>query len=272
MSVKPIKLNSMVGAAWGQKGTLPIPNGPTYHELILETNAEAVDLERISVMLNAEEIYVLTGSELLMLERYKRRNHTAGHYVIPFSDIVARTKNGVRYTGLVTERGDNIHLDVQFKAKDADAEPLSIQVHAWVSNAQAVRVIVPMIKRETMPANATGVNEFTSLVSSPLRSIRRMHFMYDKIEKLEIERDFVKEFEANKFISEANAKRNERTPQAGYFHFDPIVRGFSIDELFPTQHSSSLKFSVTTTDVAGSIPILVESVNVVRPELLAGKA
>ncbi len=272
MSVKPIKLNSMVGAAWGQKGTLPIPNGPTYHELVLETNAEAADLERVSITLNAEEIYVLTGSELLMLERYKRREHTAGHFVIPFSDIVARTKNGVRYTGLVTELGDNIHLDVQFKAKAAGSDPLSIQVHAWVSNAQAVRVILPSIKRETMPANAVGVNEFTNLIANPLRSIRRMHFMYDKIEKLEIERDFVKEFEANKFISEANAKRNERTPQAGYFHFDPIVRGFSIDELFPTQHSSSLKFSVTTTDVAGSIPILVESVSVVRPELLAGKA
>ena len=96
--------------------------------------------------------------------------------------------------------------------------------------------------------------------------------MHTGITKLEVERDFVKEYEANKFINEANAKRNERTPQAGYFHFDPIVRGFSIDELFPTQHSSNLKFSVTTSDVAGSIPILVESVKVVRPEMLAGRS
>lgn len=268
MSVKPIKLNSMVGAAWGQKGTLPIPVGPTYQELILETNAEAADLERVSITLNAEEIYVLTGSELLMLERYKRRDHTAGHFVIPFADIAARTKNGVRYTGLVTERGDNIQLDIQFKAKAQGADPLSIQVHAWVTNAQAVRILVPMIKRETMAANAAGTNEFTNLISSPLIAVRRMHFMHDKINKLEIERDFVKEFEANKFIAEANAKRNERTPQAGYFHFDPIVRGFSIDELFPTVHTSSLKFTVTTDDVAGSIPILVESVKNVRPDIV----
>ncbi|ANP76497.1 Viral coat protein P2 N-terminal domain-containing protein [Vibrio crassostreae] len=272
MSVKPIKLNSMVGASWGQKGTLPIPNGPTYHELVLETNASAADMQRITITLNAEEIYVLTGEELLMLERYKQRDATVGHFVIPFSDIVARTKNGVRYTGLVTELGDNIHLDIQFKGKAANATPLSIQVHAWVSNSQAMRVLVPMIKRETMPANAQGENEFTNLVASPLISIRRMHFMHDKISKLEIERDFVKEYEANTFISEANAKRNERTPQDGYFHFDPIVRGFSIDELFPTQHSSNLKFSVTTTDVPGSIPILVESVKVTRPEMLQSGA
>ncbi|MCG9578808.1 major capsid protein P2 [Vibrio tubiashii] len=104
MSVKPIKLNSMVGAAWGQKGTLPIPNGPTYHELELETNADA----------------------LLMLERYKRRDPTSGHYIIPFSDVVARTKNGGRYTGLVTELGDNIHLEIQFRNKRSGADPLSI--------------------------------------------------------------------------------------------------------------------------------------------------
>ena len=271
MTVKPIKLNSMVGAKWGEKGTLPIPNGPTYHELIMETNATAQDLERVSITLNTDEIYVLTGAEILMLERYKRRDHTAGLFVIPFSDIVARTKNGVRYTGLVTELGDSIHLDVQFKAKAAGVDDLHVQMWAHVTNAQAVRVIVPKIKRQTMPANAQGDNEFTNLIHSPNIAIRRMHFMHDAINKLKIERDFTKEFECSKLISEANTKRNERTPQAGYFHFDPIVRGFSIDELFPTQHSSSLVFTVTTDDIPGSIPILVESVEVVRPDLLAGQ-
>lgn len=272
MTVKPIKLNSMVGAKWGEKGTLPIPNGPTYHELIVETNAQAQDIERLSITLNTDEIYVLTGAELLMLERYKRRDHTAGLFVVPFSDIVARTKNGVRYTGLVTELGDSIQLDIQFKAKPASADELHVQIWAHVTNAQAIRVIVPKIKRQTMSANSQGDNEFTNLLHSPTLAIRRMHFMHDAINKLKIERDFSKEFESSKLISEANIKRNERTPQAGYFHFDPIVRGFSIDELFPTQHSSSLVFTVTTTDIPGSIPILVESVEVVRPDLLAGQS
>lgn len=271
MTVKPIKLNSMVGAKWGEKGTLPIPNGPTYHELIIETNAKAQDILRLTITLNTEEIYVLTGAELLMLERYKRRDHTTGLYVVPFSDIVARTKNGVRYTGLVTEMGDSIHLDVQFNYKLDTEEDLKIQVWAHVSNAQAARVIVPKIKRQTMSANSQGENEFTNLLHSPTLAVRRMHFMHHGITQLKIERDFNKEFEASKLINEANIKRNERTPQAGYFHFDPIVRGFSIDELFPTQHSSSLVFTATTHDIPGSIPILVESVEVVRPDLLAGQ-
>ncbi|MBE8577948.1 major capsid protein P2 [Vibrio sp. OPT18] len=268
MSVKPIKLNSMVGARWGEKGTLPIPVGPTYQEIILETNAAAEDLERVSITLNTDEIYVLTGSELLMLERYKRQDHTAGIFVIPFADVSARTKNGVRYTALVTELGDAIHLDVQFKQKAADVDPLTIQVWAHVTNAQAARVIVPRMKRQTMPANAQGENEYASLISSPALSVRRMHFMHNDIQKLKIERDFTKEYEASKLISEANTKRNKRTPQAGYFHFDPTVRGFSIDELFPTVHNSNLTFTVTTGDVPGSIPILIESVEVVRPDLL----
>ncbi|MGF1762458.1 major capsid protein P2 [Aliivibrio kagoshimensis] len=268
MSVKPLKLNSMTGAKWGEKGTLQIPVGPTYQELILETNATAAELERVSIMLNTTEIYVLTGSELLMLELYKKIEATAGIFVIPFADIVARTQNGVRYTGLVTELGDNITLDIQFKAKAAGADPLTIQTWAHVTAAEPMRVVVPHIKRQTMSANAQGENEFTSLVASPHIAIRRMHFKHANITKMKIERDFNKEYEATKLINTANTKRNERTPQAGYFHFDPIVRGFSINDLFPTAHSSNLTFTVTTSDIAGSIPILVESVEVVRPEML----
>ena len=48
MSVKPIRLNSMVGAEYGQKGTLPIPVGPTYQEIILETNIKNYDREGLS--------------------------------------------------------------------------------------------------------------------------------------------------------------------------------------------------------------------------------
>ncbi|MCG9578807.1 hypothetical protein L1D14_21590 [Vibrio tubiashii] len=83
-------------------------------------------------------------------------------------------------------------------------------MHAWVSNAQAMHVVVSLVKRETMPVNASEVNEFTNLIASPLISIRRMHFLHDKITKLDIERDFVKEFEAYRFIAEANAKRNRQ--------------------------------------------------------------
>ncbi|EJG0226878.1 hypothetical protein DBT82_RS20740 [Vibrio parahaemolyticus] len=268
MSVKPIKLNSMTGASWGQKGTLQIPVGPTYHEIVLETNATPEQLERVTITLNGEEIYILTGRELDMLEAYKQRKKTEGYFVIPFSDVSARTKNGVRYTSLVTEPGDNIHLDIEF-ASNQGSTALSIQAHAWVTESQAARVIVPFLRKETMSANAAGVNEFTNLVSSPLINVRRMHFEYDKIKKLEIERDFIKVFEASKFINNANALRNSRTPQNGYFHFDPIVRGFSLDELFQTAHASSLKFSVTTEEAPGHIPILVESVKIVRPELIA---
>ena len=266
--VLPIKLNSMTGAAWGQKGTLVLPNGPTYEEIILVTSATPAELERVSVNLNGDEIYILSGQELQMLEAYKRREKTTGVYVIPFSDITARTKNGVRYTALVTELGDNITLDIQFKAKSS-ATPLSIECWAHVSPAQPMRIVLPRLRKETMQASAVGDNEFTGLLSSPNLVIRRMHFANATIAKLQIHRDFVREYEATKSISDANQKRNERTPQPGYFHFDPIVRGFSIEELFPTTRNSELKFTVTTTEAPGYIPILIESLEVVRPEVFA---
>lgn len=268
-SVKPIKLNSMTGANWGEKGTLIIPIGPTYEEIILETNATAEELERVSITLNGDEIYILSGSELVMLEKYKQHPQTAGIFVIPFSDISARTKNGVRYTGLVTELGDNITLDIQFKAKE-DGDALAIQCWAYTSSRQPARIVVPKIRKQTMQASAQGENEFTSLVSSPNLVVRRMHFVHPDMNKLTVSRDFVKEHEVTRPIATMNAIRNKRTWQAGYFHFDPIVRGFSIEELFPTVHVSELKFTADVSSVAGSIPILVESVEVVRPEMLAG--
>lgn len=267
--VKPIKLNSMTGAKWGEKGSLQIPVGPTYEEIIVDTNARANELERVSITLNGDEIYILSGSELVMLEKYKQRPQTNGLFIIPFSDITARTKNGVRYTGLVTELGDNITLDIQFKAK-ASGDDLSIQCWAYTSERQPMRVVVPKIRKQTMQASAQGENEFTSLVASPTLVVRRMHFQHADINKLKVYRDFVKEHEVTRHIATMNAARNERTWQAGYFHFDPIVRGFSIEELFPTVHASELKFTLDVATVAGSIPILVESVEVVRPEVMAG--
>ncbi|WP_417448421.1 hypothetical protein, partial [Idiomarina abyssalis] len=97
---------------------------------------------------------------------------------------------------------------------------------------------------------------------------RRMHFMSDQIHSLQIYRDFVKVHDSIRALEDMRAKRNRRFWQAGCYHFDPIMRGFYIDELFPTAHGSELKFTVKTNQPVGSIPIIVESVLVVRPDLV----
>ena len=265
----PTKLNSFNGTGYGEKASLTIPVGPTYEEIFLETNLTASQLQRVSISLNADEIIVLDGDMMKKLEAYKGLTQTEGFFTIPLSDITAKTKNGVRYTGLVTELGDNITLEVEI-ADNSNANPPAIKLQAWatVSARQDVRVVVPKIKKQTMQATSTE-NEFLELVSGPLQLVRRMHFMSDQIHSLQIYRDFVKVFDASKGLEEMRAKRNRRFWQTGCFHFDPIMRGFYIDELFPTMHSSELKFTVKTNKPVGSIPIIVESVEVVRPDLVS---
>lgn len=264
----PTKLNSFTGTGYGEKATLTIPIGPTYDEIFLETNLTAAQLRRVTLSLNADEIIVLDGELIKKLEAYKGLAQVDGFFTIPLADITAKTKNGVRYTGLVTEAGDNITLEVEI-ADTSQSNAPSIQLQAWatVSVNQPARVIVPKIKKQTMQASSTE-NEFLDLVSGPLQLVRRMHFLSGEIHTLQVYRDFVKVYDASRGLEEMRAKRNRRFWQAGCFHFDPVMRGFYIDELFRTAHSSELKFTVKTNQPEGSIPIIVESVEVIRPDLV----
>ena len=266
--ISVMKLNSFTGAGYGEKASLVLPTGPTYEEIFLETNLLPEQITRVTITLNGDEIVVLDGKLMKMLEAYKGMPAADGFYQIPLADITAKTKNGMRYTALVTEKGDNILLEVEIAPAPENSPAVQLKGHASVSPAQAARIVVPQIKKQTMQATSTE-NEFLELVSGPLQLVRRMHFMSDQVHSLQIYRDFVKVFDASKGLEEMRAKRNRRFWQTGCFHFDPIMRGFYIDELFPTMHSSELKFTVKTNKPVGSIPIIVESVEVVRPDLVS---
>ena len=262
------KLNSFTGAGYGEKATLTLPIGPTYDEIFIETNLSAAQMSRVTITLNADEIIVLNGELIDSLESYKGLAKTAGFFTIPLVDITAKTKNGMNYTGLVTQAGDNITLEIEIQ-DTTEANPPAIKLQAWatVSARQSARVVIPQIKKHTMQASSTE-NEFLDMVSSPMHLVRRMHFLSDEVHTLQIYRDFVKVHDSTKAFEMMRAKRNRRFWQANTFHFDPLMRGFYIDELFATQHNSELKFTVKTNKPVGSIPIIVESVLVVRPDLI----
>ena len=211
----PTKLNSFTGTGYGEKATLTIPIGPTYDEIFLETNLSAAQLRRVTISLNADEIIVLDGELIKKIEAYKGLAQTDGFFTIPLADISAKTKNGVRYTGLVTEAGDNITLEVEIADSAQDNAP-AIKLQAWatVSARQPARVVIPQIKKQTMQASSTE-NEFLDLVSGPLHLVRRMHFLSDQIHALQIYRDFVKVHDSSRALEDMRAKRNRRFWQVG---------------------------------------------------------
>ncbi|MGY3687144.1 major capsid protein P2 [Vibrio coralliilyticus] len=267
--ISVMKLNSFTGAGYGEKASLVLPTGPTYEEIFLETNLLPEQITRVTITLNGDEIVVLDGKLMKMLEAYKGMPAADGFYQIPLADITAKTKNGMRYTALVTEKGDNILLEVEIAPAPENSPAVQLKGHASVSPAQAARVVVPQIKKQTMQATATE-NEFLDLVSGPLLHVRRIHFVSDKIQSVELSRDYIREYDSTAVVDAMRAKRNRRFWQSGFYHFDPIMRGYYLDELMPTVHQHELKFTVKTSEPCGTIPIIVESVNVVRPDLVNG--
>lgn len=264
----PTKLNSFTGVGYGQKANTIIPVGPTYEEIFLETNLTAAQIKRVVITLNADEIVVLDGATMDMFESYKGVSSSATFFSIPFADITAKTKLGMKYTSLVTEAGDNITLEVEIAdTEQANPPAIKLQARAIVSPRQAVRVLVPMIKKQIMQATGTE-NQFFDLVSGADILVKRLHFASSEITEIKVERDYVKIYESTAEFEEMRAKKNKRFWQPGYYHFDPVVRGYYIDELFRTAHTSELKFTVNTNKPCGSIPIIVESVKVVRPDLV----
>ena len=89
--VIPRQLKAFEGVGWNQQAVVQLTGGPSYHEVILKTSLAATDMTKITVELNGDPIYTLKGTDLLMLERYRKRTVVAGFFPIYFSDMVNST-------------------------------------------------------------------------------------------------------------------------------------------------------------------------------------
>ncbi|EGR2474324.1 TPA: hypothetical protein I7108_003083 [Vibrio cholerae O1] len=265
------KMTSMSGLTFDGVASLIIPTGLTYESFHIKTNLTAEQIKEVKITLNDEAIYTPTGKDLRMLQEYKGEPVLDGVFVVPFSDTSLREQGGIVNSALVTERGDSILLEISIgNATEGQTVP-QIDIYAVVSDAQATRIFLPRLTYQSMQAGAIGDNDFDNLVSAPYRFIRRMFFKSDAVAELEIKRDYVEEFKAPKDVNDYEQRRNNRAPIDGVFTFDPIQRGFVAGYAFPTLHANELKFRVKCTKGTPNIPILVESTEVVRPDLFAKK-
>ena len=70
----------------GEKATLIIQTGATYEDILLEKNGTPAQIKRVSITLNDEEIIVLDGALMKVLEVYKCMPESAGFYHISLAD------------------------------------------------------------------------------------------------------------------------------------------------------------------------------------------
>lgn len=264
MSALNIKLNSFSGVGAGQTASLVLENGPYYQDIYLKTNVTPEQIESVKLKLNTVELFDLSGTQLRMLDTYYQKTISTGYFPLPISASYAGELKRRLQTGIATFPGDNLVLEV--KIASAATAP-TLEAFAEVRNNPGVRPFVRRMLPNTIPAAAAGEAQFTSFTKGP--RIMAAHFLKSDMDSLIIERDKQILFELDKVANNMILKREGRTPQSNYFHFDPARHDYPVDEAMVTV-SQALAFKVNVGS-GGNIPVLFDVLDadprlVVAPE------
>lgn len=258
MFMIPRKLEGFNGLAWGQTATLDIDTGSTFHEIILESSTltDPAKLEKVVLELNGDEIIDLTGTILVMLERYRKRYETSGVYVLYLSDVVNEGQANRNVSSLITFPTDQLTLKVKVAAGSG---AIDLKASAMVSASQEQRIVIPRKYRTNITAGQTNDNTWSKLTRGP--AVQRIHFQGD-LTRLRWKKDDNVVWEREAALNAAYLKRMDRAPQAGYFHFDAIEQDYGFSDLFGTVVQRSL---VADYDLAtpGNLPMVIEAVQAV---------
>lgn len=252
------ELNDFSGpSGFSKTKTLHLDTGPVYHEIQLFTNVNNDQIEQVEIKVNGDAIYDITGQFLRDLEKYKNRYQAAGVFIVPFSDLTARTQDGQHMTGLVTLPGDNITVKVKFAAATSAQTTAGtvpeVTAVAITGDSVPVRELMPRMYRETIDGGKTGKVNFKTFNRGP--RIRRLHLIAD-IERLEIKRDRKVRFDLTKVQNNFALRHDGLVPVDGYYHFDPVQTRFMLADSLQTAGES---FEINPTlNTAGDFEVVFE--------------
>ena len=268
---RPKELDPVEGVGWGNRASLRLVSGPTYHNLELVTDVtDPKDIERVEVSLNGSARYSLSGETLVALQKHRKNYTQDGRYIISFGDATLRTKIGVRQTDLVTLQGEIWFVYITLKAKTAQeiadnnlpATP-SIRARAHVLPAQAERYYMPKVYELTWFASAAGRTPFDFAERSPMMNLKRIHFKDNSIDRVRVLRDTYEELNVNKADNAFDLAHSKKEQNIGWFSLDFIRYGFGADGMLNTAARNQLAFELEKS-TTGSIPVVVEAVEQVK--------
>ena len=263
---KPHELNPMNGVGYGQKAHLRLVCGPTYQNIEIIHNVDVTDILKVSMTLQGKEFVSLSGVELLELAKERKLYVEAGRLVIPFANPQMRTRQGVRAGELVTLENDHIMLYIELKtagqANDSQVVP-SLKLRAHTTQAQPQRYFLPRFYTQDWTANQGGETPFDWQNRDPRISLRRIIMQAPDIQKVEIKRDDLIEFEATAEDNAFDLISNDRSPLTDTYVLDFLLYSFGEDGRFPTFARKSLDFRITKAS-AGNIRLLVDAIEQVQ--------
>lgn len=268
MSIRTtLDIKSFSGVAWGAKPEVKLAGGPNYHEIYLETSLLPSQF-RVELIINSDSRINVTGTQLVMLQQFRKIWTEAGKYVIPLGDISGRSIEGQMIGGMETLPSDNIILRVSIIADPGGQPPLTLGATALVSPhlkgqlGRDMAIYWPRINEVTFAAGNNGKNTHDTLPQGPGMKLLRAH-MGATIDRVEVKKGsnavngsviWQRSASMNEFL----LKRHERAPQAGYFHIDFVESGFIMAEMLPLDDVPSTVFDIYA-NAPGNIPILLET-------------
>lgn len=256
------ELDPVEGVGWGNRSSLRMVSGPTYHDIELVTNIKnPSDIERVEVTLNGSPIINVSGQTLVNIQKHKKTYAQDGRYVIPFGESEYRTKIGVRQSDLVTLQGEIWFIYITLKSTPSESAPTtpSIRARAHVLAAQSKRYYMPRLYELTWFASATGRTPFDFAERSKYLNLKRIHFLDDSIERVRVLRDDVEEYNARKEdnaydLAAAGQEQNDK-----WFSIDFTRYGFGADGVLNTAAAKQLAFELDKAET-GSVPVIVEAI------------
>jgi hypothetical protein len=254
------ELDPIEGVGWGNRCSLRLVAGPTYHDLELVTNiTDPLDIERIEVTLNGKPIISASGTTFSKVLKHKKTFGEDGRYIIPFGESEFRTKMGVRQSDLVTLQGEIWFVYITLKAKDAGTPAPSMRMRAHVLPSQSTRYYMPRLYELTWFASATGRTPFDFAERSPALNLKRIHFLDASVERVRIIRDDIEEYNATKIDNAYDLAASEQEQNTDWFSVDFTRYGFGADGMLNTAATRQLAFELDKSAV-GSVPVIIEAV------------
>lgn len=250
---RPLDSFSSVGA--GLTAVVAVPVGPTYEDIVLETDAAIADLTEVRLILNAEPIVAVSGQVLVDFETFL--HGAPGTNMVPISlrDIAMDSFAGEENTALVTGPGDQLTLEVDVAGGSALT---FLRGFAETSRARPVREVLPRLQRFSWVPGATGKQQLSSLTRGPV--YRRMMLGGDTgaHDSIKIDRDQRTLFEVTTARNDELNRRAGKTALAGTREMYDFVRlGYNERALDTRSQSFVVEANVT---VSGNLPVYVQSV------------
>ncbi|MGF1836463.1 major capsid protein P2 [Photobacterium sanguinicancri] len=259
---KAKELDPVEGVGWGNRCSLRLPAGPTYHSIELVTDiTDPKDIERIEVVFNGSPIYNISAETLIKVNKHRKSYAVDGRYVIPFGDDSLRTKIGVRQSDLVTLPNEIWFIYISLKSKSATTP--SIRARAHVLPAQSDRYYLPRMYELSWFAAAAGRTPFDFAEKSPFIFLKRVHFKDDSVQRVRLLRDDLEEINVRKEDNAFDLASSGQEQNPKWFSLDFCRTGFGADGMLPTSATRQLQFELDKTET-GSVPVIIESIEQVK--------